>query len=233
MPDSKKTGEIIDIDGIMDVMVTDFAEAVGHGMIVSELSVLVAKELGCDEELRRDIAMAGMLHDIGKLRLGDVLHLKRSEAMVVEKMKYVRLHSAYSRDILNDMGFSESIQDMVCHHHENYDGSGYPDNLSGDAIPAGSRILRVCDVYAALISDRSYRKAFPENTAIELMIEEARHFDMRVLLAFLNVVHSEEYAKIKKLTGNRVDVSAERYIRENYHIEYVAVGPCEQENDCK
>ncbi len=217
MPDNNRNN---DISAIMDLMVTDFAEAVGHGMVVSTLAVHTARELGYDEVFCNDIAMAGMLHDIGKLRLGEVLHKKRSEAMVVEKMKYVRLHSEYSRSILKELGFSEIIQKMVYHHHENYDGSGYPGNLSGEDIPAGSRILRVCDVYAALISDRSYRKAFAEDVAVELMIEEARHFDMKVFLAFLNVIHSEDYEQIRKLTGNRVDAASEQYMRENCIIEY-------------
>ncbi len=85
---------------------------------------------------------------------------------------------------------SDSICDTVRYHHENYDGSGYPDNLAGEAIPLSSRIIRVCDVFAALTSDRPYRKKFSEEEAIALMIEEINHFDMRVFLAFLRVVHN-------------------------------------------
>ena len=140
-----------------------------------------------------------MLHDIGKLRLAEQLHKERSEAMVVEKMKYVRMHAALSRDIMKEQGFDKELLDMVYHHHENYDGSGYPANISGEDIPMGARIIRVCDVYAALISDRSYRKAFSEKVAVELMIDEARHFDMKVFLAFLKVIHSEAYGKVQNI----------------------------------
>ena len=94
--------------------------------------------------------------------------------------------------ILKRQGFSEKIQEMVLYHHENYDGSGYPKNLQGEEIPLGARILRVCDVFAALLSDRPYRKGFDQQTAVSLMIEEVKNFDMRVFLAFQRMIHEEE-----------------------------------------
>ena len=71
------------------------------------------------------------------------------------------------------------------------DGSGYPENLSGEAIPLGARIIRVCDVYAALTSDRPYRKSFDRKTAVELMIEDIKDFDIKVFLAFQRMLHEE------------------------------------------
>ena len=79
--------------------------------------------------------------------------------------------------------------ESILYHHENYDGTGYPSNLSGKEIPLGARILRVCDVYAALSSDRPYRKAFDITTVIDLMIDEIKNFDMEVFLAFQRVIH--------------------------------------------
>ena len=73
------------------------------------------------------------------------------------------------------------------------DGSGYPDNLRGEEIPYGARIIRVCDVFAALISDRPYRKSFDQDTALELMIEEVKNFDIKVFLAFQRVIHQKNY----------------------------------------
>ena len=75
------------------------------------------------------------------------------------------------------------------YHHENYDGSGYPENLRGEDIPIGARILRVADVFSALVSDRTYRSAFDADIAVELMIDEVKNFDMEVFLAFQRVVH--------------------------------------------
>ena len=93
---------------------------------------------------------------------------------------------------LKEQGYSDIVLQSILYHHENYDGSGYPSNLSGDSIPLGARILRVCDVYAALSSDRPYRKAFDVSTVIELMIDEIKNFDMEVFLAFQRVVHNNE-----------------------------------------
>ncbi len=198
-----------------DIMGYDFADAIEHGTIVSELSVLVAKCLGMDEDFCNDIAIAAMLHDIGKLRLSEHLHKERSEAMVVEKMKYVRMHATFSRDIMKEHGYADNLLDMVYHHHENYDGSGYPSNISGEDIPLGARIIRVCDVFAALVSDRSYRKAFSENVAIELMIEEERHFDMKVFLAFLEVIHSDDYNRVRRLMHGDIAACVVSYYQDN------------------
>ena len=80
--------------------------------------------------------------------------------------------------------------ESILYHHENYDGTGYPANLAGEKIPFGARILRICDVYCALTSDRPYRSAFPREQAMELMTEEVKNFDLKMFLAFQRVIHS-------------------------------------------
>ena len=138
-----------------------------------------------------------MLHDIGKLQIGKFLYGRDDAVLQVEEMKYVRMHPKLGYEKLKCFGgFSDLLLQAVLHHHENYDGTGYPDNMRGDKIPFAARILRICDVYAALISERPYRGAFDSSTAVEMMIDEARHFDMRVFLAFLSIVHSEEIKDI-------------------------------------
>ena len=99
-------------------------------------------------------------------------------------------------EILKKEGYKETILLAVRHHHENYDGSGYPDNLSGEAIPLGARIIRVCDVYAALTSDRPYRQAFESQSAVQLMIEEIKDFDVKVFLAFQRMIHKNKEKEI-------------------------------------
>ena len=169
----------------------NLTEELAHGTYVSCLARDVAKELDLDGDVQQNISLAGLLHDIGKLTLANYLYGEEQleSPLVIEEMKYVRMHSMKSYEILKRKGYSDSICDTVRYHHENYDGSGYPDNLAGEAIPLSSRIIRVCDVFAALTSDRPYRKKFSEKEAIALMIEEINHFDMRVFLAFLRVVH--------------------------------------------
>jgi HD-GYP domain-containing protein (c-di-GMP phosphodiesterase class II) len=129
----------------------------------------------------------------------------KDESFVVEQLRYVRQHSKLSADILKTKGYSDFIIDSILYHHENYDGSGYPENLVGDSIPLGARILRVCDVFIALTSDRPYRKAFDVETTVGLMIDEVKNFDMKVFLAFLKVIHEIDLERDIKKIGVVID----------------------------
>lgn len=168
-------------------------DQVVHAMLVSNLSYSVGKELGLDEEICQCLFDAGILHDIGKEQLASCIYEDENNPLMVEEMKYVRMHSQLGYEILKKRGYSDFILEAVLHHHENMDGSGYPDNLMGEEIPFGSRIIRICDVFAALISDRPYRKSFSEEMALELMIDEVKNFDIKIFLAFQRVVHRGAY----------------------------------------
>ena len=161
-----------------------------HGIQVSNLAFRVGKQMGLSEETCHELAVAGVLHDIGKLRLYNYI-AGEENPMVVEEMKYVRRHPELGYESLKDRGYSRFVLDSIYYHHENYDGTGYPDNLIGDQIPIGARILRVCDVFAALTSDRPYRTAFDVATVMELMIDEIKNFDMEVFLAFQRIIHNK------------------------------------------
>ncbi len=167
------------------------AREISHGICVSNLAYRVAREVGLNDEQCYELAVAGMLHDIGKLEVAKYINAKEEDTLAIEEMKYVRTHSTLSYTILNHQGYSDFILESILYHHENYDGSGYPSNLSEDEIPIGARVLRVCDVFAALTSNRPYRSAFDVNTAVELMIDEAKDYDMRIFLAFLRVIHED------------------------------------------
>ena len=167
----------------------DLSAELNHGMRVSNLAYAVAKELGLDESQCYELAIAGMLHDIGKLKLTGYINGQERDPLVIEELKYVRMHSTLGYEELKGQGYSDFVLESILYHHENYDGSGYPSNKAGEDIPIGARILRVCDVFAALSSDRPYRKAFDIDTVMELMIEEVKNFDMEVFLAFQRVVH--------------------------------------------
>ena len=170
----------------------DLSAELNHGAVVSNLAYAVAAEMGQDEAFCYQMAIAGMLHDIGKLKLTGYINGQERDPLLIEELKYVRMHSSLGYEELKDQGYSDIVLQSILYHHENYDGSGYPSNLSEDSIPLGARILRVCDVYAALSSDRPYRKAFDVSTVIELMIDEIKNFDMEVFLAFQRVVHNNE-----------------------------------------
>ena len=170
----------------------DLSAELNHGVVVSNLAYAVAAEMGRDEAFCYQMAIAGMLHDIGKLKLTGYINGQERDPLLIEELKYVRMHSSLGYEELKEQGYSDIVLQSILYHHENYDGSGYPSNLSGDSIPLGARILRVCDVYAALSSERPYRKAFDVSTVIELMIDEIKNFDMEVFLAFQRVVHNNE-----------------------------------------
>lgn len=176
----------------------DMQGFLSHARVVCLLSGLVAEEMGFPDEECDDIRVAGMLHDIGKLTLAEQLYGQNENMLGVEKTKYVRMHPEMANELLRSEGsYSEKIISFISCHHENFDGTGYPNHIEGEAIPMGARILRVCDVFSALVSNRSYRAAFSIDAAIEMMIEDVKEYDMRVFLAFLSVVHKPEFAQVK------------------------------------
>lgn len=181
----------VEVDEMSNYLTEDLKTEIAHGIEVSRLAGMLAKELKLAPDFCHDIEIAGMLHDIGKLRASTYLYGGEEDTLNVEKMRYVRMHASLGYEVVKKEGYSDRICEMILHHHENYDGTGYPNNLVGENIPLGARILRVCDVFVALTSDRPYRKAFDSKTAVELLIEEVRHFDMKIFLTFQSIVHDE------------------------------------------
>ena len=145
-----------------------------HGMMVSILAGELARKAGLSEEQCHELSIAGLLHDIGKLEMAKYVYQKGQKPLTIEEIKY-----------------SDFIIKSILYHHENYDGSGFPSNLKEDEIPIGARILRICDVFAALISDRPYRRAFSWEKAVAIMIEEIKNFDLKLFLCFLEIIHDE------------------------------------------
>jgi putative nucleotidyltransferase with HDIG domain len=162
-------------------------EQVKHGEQVSVLAYEVGRELGLDDRACRDLIIAGFFHDIGKtsLNAGKI----NDTTMLVDEMNPIREHPRKGSEILRRHGYAEEICSAVLYHHENCDASGYPENLDRSRIPLGACILRVCDVFCALIQDRPYRKAFAPETALAMMIEEVEKYDIKVFLAFQRVLH--------------------------------------------
>lgn len=167
-------------------------EALLHGMVVSNLAYFVGKVLNLPEDQLHTLAVAGMVHDIGKLRLRSYVYKEKAATLDIDELRYMRLHPTLGYAILKEHGYDEEVLLAVLYHHENADGSGYPNNLKIDDIPFNARILRVCDVFGALIANRPYRSAFDIETAIDIMIDEIKNFDMEVFLAFQQVTQSED-----------------------------------------
>ncbi len=164
------------IYGMNDNVTRDiiFEELFYHQHRVGIMAYCLSKIAGCHDSIK--IFQGGWMHDEGKRRL-DYQLLAKPEPLSLIERKIIEQHPVYSYRILCERSIQRDICKMVLHHHENFDGSGYPNKLSGDDIPIGSRIIRICDVYDALTNKREYRngKYYTQEEAITIM-ESMKHF---------------------------------------------------------
>lgn len=188
-----------------ELMKKELSDAILHGVRVSNLAFHLGKRLGLSYEKAVELGVAGLLHDLGKLKLSRYLYGDEDEHLEVETLVRKRSHARIAYDILMCYDYSDFVLECILYHHENYDGSGYPRNLVATDIPHGARMLRVVDVFVTLISDRPYRRAFDKETAIELMIDEVKNFDMRYFLAFLKMIHEIDIDELLAFPKPEID----------------------------
>lgn len=174
---------------LYEIMKTDLSNELLHGIKVSNLAFQLGRRLGLSYDQAVELGIAGLLHDLGKLKLSRHLYGRDEDHLEVEEIVHTRSHARIGYDILMRYDYSDFILETILYHHENYDGTGYPRNLVATDIPSGARMLRLADAFVTLTSDRPYRKAFDKDTAVELMIDEVKNFDMTYFLAFLNMIH--------------------------------------------
>ncbi len=173
----------------------------GHSERVRDLAIMTARAMGLPEEEVKFIGQAAILHDIGKLSV-DLSRLNYPGKIDRNDMDDFRKHPVVGKEILTPIKSLAPIIPYVYHHHENWDGSGYPEGLKGEEIPLGARILAVADAYDAMTSDRAYRKARSHaKAADELLRYAGKQFDPSVVRAFL--VAMEEKLRSKKRAGKR------------------------------
>ena len=155
-----------------------------HCRRVESLASALGRRLRLSDELLVDLAYAAALHDIGKVGLPDALLLKPGPLLEAEG-ELLRSHSGWGSDLLRTVPGLERVAVIVRHHHERFDGFGYPDGLRGDEIPMESRILTAVDAFVAMTEDRPYAAARdPHAAAAELRAQRGSQFDPRVLDAF-------------------------------------------------
>jgi len=166
----------------------------GHSKRVSEFSVRLAAHIGLDEAGLDVIRNAGVLHDIGKIATDKgILH--KPGALNAIEYKHVKDHPVVGEQICMPLKFARPLLPIIRHHHEKYNGSGYPDGLAGEDIPLGARIMAIVDVYDALTSVRPYRSDIPPEVALEVMKAEAvkGYWDKGLLDAFCEVLRKDGY----------------------------------------
>jgi len=153
-----------------------------HSEIVSTLAGEIGVRLGLDEQMVDRLRYGGLLHDLGKVALPDAV-LSAPRALTPEEWAMVQQHPEFGHALLDGVGI-EPVDSWVLHHHERWDGKGYPHGLAGEAIPLGSRIIFVADAFEAITADRPYRPAQSVDAAIaELRTNAGTQFDPAVVAA--------------------------------------------------
>jgi putative two-component system response regulator len=165
----------------------------GHCDRLSKYSVALGEKLGLSEELRVALRRGGLMHDIGKLAVPEHILLKPGP-LTPEERKIMEQHTIVGERICAPLRSFRHVLPIIRHHHEKWDGSGYPDGLKGEQIPLTARILQVTDIYDALTTDRPYRKALSLEKAFAIMREEVKRgwWDESILDEFEAVVHGYE-----------------------------------------
>ncbi len=185
----------------------------GHIRRVQLHSVALARELGVtDHREINAIEAAALLHDLGKLAVPEHILNKPGKLTPVE-FEQMKTHAAIGADILSTIEFPYPVEPIVRHHHEMWDGKGYPEGISGEAIPLGARILSVVDCFDALTSDRPYRRALSREQAIAVIVERrGTQYDPRVVDTF--VAACDRLVDAINESGGDLDTGKETEIRE-------------------
>jgi putative nucleotidyltransferase with HDIG domain len=155
----------------------------GHSVRVAEYARCVARELGLPPKQVDDVATAALLHDVGKIYEEFAPLLRKEGRLTPEERMLMQAHPGRSAELVGTIAeFRGKVQSDIRNHHENYDGSGYPDGLAGEDIPIGARIIMIADTIDAMTTDRPYRKALTLQKALEELSKYAGHqFDPKLV----------------------------------------------------
>ena len=168
----------------------------GHSDRVASLSLLLARELQLTTGTLKTIVAGALLHDLGKIRIDDSI-LKKEGRLTEEEFGYIRRHPEMGVTLLEGKEFPWDVKPVILHHHEKFDGSGYPAGLAGDEIPLTARIVCLADVFDALTSDRPYRVAFTPDQALDIMTAEGgTSFDPELLRTFEKLIRDGKASKL-------------------------------------
>ena len=160
----------------------------GHSTRVASYSYTIAKKLGFSREELTTLENASILHDIGKMGIADVI-LEKKGKLNKEEWVIVKKHPELALEILSPLEFLTDEKEIIKHHHERYDGSGYPDGIRGNAIPIGARILAVTDAFDAMRSHRPYRAPLSDEAVIaELEKNSGSQFDSKIVSVLLEII---------------------------------------------
>jgi HD-GYP domain-containing protein (c-di-GMP phosphodiesterase class II) len=161
----------------------------GHSERVARITVELGRELGFSADDLSELYLMGLLHDVGNLGIKESVLCKADE-LTAEEFDHIKQHVLIGYSILSDLGPVRHLLPGILYHHENYDGTGYPDGLVGEAIPHVARILAVAEACDSMSNKRPYRDALPYRLVEETLVEGAgKQWDPKVVDAFLNCRH--------------------------------------------
>lgn len=164
----------------------------GHSRRVRDLAVALAKQMRLPASEIELIHHASLLHDVGKIGVCDGI-LTKAGKLSTDELAVLQAHPVVADEILGPLGFMQKHSLLIRHHHERFDGKGYPDGLKGDEIPLGSRIIMVADSFDAMTADRPYRKRLPgQHVIAELVRNRGTQFDPKVVDTLLLLIEKEE-----------------------------------------
>ena len=176
-----------------------------HSVAVCALMIALSKQLGLSEQETRRAGIAGLLHDLGKA-LMPMEVLNKPGKLTDEEFAIIKKHPAEGhRLLLGNSGADEMMLDVVLHHHEKIDGTGYPKGLKGEEISLFAKMGAVCDVYDAITSNRPYKAGWPPSESLRKMAEWAKgHFDQRVFQAFVKSLGIYPIGSLVRLESGRL-----------------------------
>jgi HD-GYP domain-containing protein (c-di-GMP phosphodiesterase class II) len=161
----------------------------GHSNHVRELSFAFGRNIDMASTEIETLAFAAEIHDIGKIAINEFIINKPGRFTEAEYLM-VQHHAQLGANLIETLNLDPQIHLIILHHHENFDGSGYPFQLKGKQIPLASRIIRITDTYDALTSNRGYRAAYPHKKALSIMAREHSPFDPQLLEIFFKMQRS-------------------------------------------
>jgi len=163
-------------------------ETEGHSRRVTDLTIKIAKKFDFDENMIRYVYYGALLHDVGKMGIPDEI-LNKPGALTLEEREIINKHPLYAFEMLKDIQYLQPAIPIPYSHHENWDGTGYPQGIRGEEIPLSARIFSVVDNWDALTSDRPYRKAWSKEKTINYIKEQSgKKFDPQVVSVFLKEI---------------------------------------------
>jgi putative nucleotidyltransferase with HDIG domain len=164
----------------------------GHSQRVAHYAMNIAHEMDLAPWRLENVKIAATLHDVGKIGIRDYI-LNKPGKLTEEEYEAIKTHPRIGANILDEVRFLKAVSEIILHHHERYDGKGYPDGLSGDEISIEDAILSVADTFDAVTTDRPYREASDSERAIGIILSESgKQFVPKVVEAFRNIVENPE-----------------------------------------